>query len=248
MLEGKDFEFILGCCLGDGTIVHRRVKEERFRTDLALAHSISQESYIRWKANKVNQILNRKGSVRSYNSKANGKEYPSLMYSVSTPELRKAYSLLYREGRKTFSSDLLKMVGLQALALFWMDDGVFITRNHQTKSNRGLRTGQPGKKGITRKYFREARLSLYTGQPEAVLVKDWVKELTGANGYLYDQKNDGKYIIVWHKDEFLKIIGQIKVFVHPSMYRKISLDGKTFNLDAVTISDGESAAKLSGDR
>lgn len=244
MLEQSDLEFFVGCCLGDGTIVKREAIRRGHRLTFAIAHSITQEPYIRWKAERLNTIFNRDGKVRSYISKAGGKEYPSLIYATDVSDFQEVYNLLYRERKKTFSWELLKPLGLEALALFWMDDGVFITRKHVTKTDRSLRDGQSGGKGIKRKYFREARLSLYTGKEEAELVNAWIKWLTGADGYLYDQKNDGKYILIWHKDDFLKIVKRIKNYIHPSMYRKISLDGTTFDLKPVTITEGESAAKL----
>lgn len=245
MLEEKEFEFVIGCCLGDGSLNSKNKRS--LNPVFSMSHTISQEAYIRWKAEKLNQILQRNCTVRAFNVKLKGKEYPTFGYGVSSPELWKAHNLLYKEGKKTFTWELLKPLGLQALALFWMDDGGFITRFHTTKTNRSLAYGQPGLKGLQRKYFREARLSLYTDEKEAKLVRAWIKWLTGAEGYLYDPKNNGQYIIVWHKEDFLRIVTRIKSFVHPSMYRKISLDGQCFHLKPVTVGEGESAAKLIGD-
>ena len=87
MLDDIGFEFFVGCCLGDGTLMHRQ-NNKTFRTDFCLAHSITQEAYIRWKAERLNEIFNRDTSVRSYIAKAKGKEYPSLMYSITSKELK----------------------------------------------------------------------------------------------------------------------------------------------------------------
>jgi LAGLIDADG DNA endonuclease family len=238
MLTESDFEFFVGCCLGDGSIIKGKPNSKGFRLIFALAHSASQEEYIRWKAERMNAVFGRSVRVRSYNSKAGGKEYPSLIYSTGVAKFRDVYDLLYKEGKKTFTWEMLKPLGLQALALFWMDDGVFVTRTHVTRTDTSLQGGRPGKKGITRKYFREARLSLYTDRKQAELVNSWIKWLTGGNGDIYDQKGDGKYILIWRKTQFLRIVNRIKGYVHPSMYRKISLDGVSFALEACTIDEG----------
>lgn len=240
MLEKEDFEFIAGCCLGDGSLNGKN--KGSINPVFSISHSVQQEDYLMWKVEKFRQIFKAKCTVGRKTITLNDKQHTALGFGVSSPELWSIYNLLYPNGKKMFTWELLKLLGNQALALFWMDDGVFTTRTHITTSSKTFR-GNCGQIGLVRKGFREARLSLYTGKEEANLVNSWIRDLTGAEGYLYDQKRNGKYIIIWHKKDFLRIVENIKSFVHPSMYRKISLDGCSFNLETITIGEGESAAK-----
>lgn len=229
MLEDKDYQFIIGCCLGDGSL---NAKNKRSTNPVfTMSHCIAQEEYMLWKASKLNQILGRDCTVRYFDAVAKGKKYPTTAFGVSSPEYWSVYELLYKDGCKTFTWELLKPLGLQVLALFWMDDGELDTRRHVTATDRFMPAG------LTRKYFREARLNLYVEESQAELVRAWIKWLTGAEGNLLDHKKNGQYVLSWYKDDFLKIINRIKNYVHPSMYWKISLDGTSFDMKPVTINE-----------
>jgi len=243
MLSNEDFDFVAGCSLGDGYLngFNKRSTSPVF----TLGHSQKQEEYLIWKAENLNRILNKNYSVHRSVRTVQGKQYPVITYSASVPELWEVYNLLYFEKKKVFTQALLERLGFQSLALLWMDDGVFVTQTHTTTSiNSNWEFGWKGEKGAVRKYFREARLSLYTSKQEADIVNEWIKSLTGAEGRTYDQKKNNQFILLWNKPNFLKIIEAIYPFTHPSMYRKISLDLKRFDLFPVTVGERESAAKL----
>lgn len=162
MLSDSDKAFLYGTCWGDGTVTKACF--------LKLAHSAKQADYLKWKVESLSKILKCKPWIEFYNAKCKGKEYPACQwYSPVSDILKQIRNTLYISDRKTITPEFLSNMNLQSLAILHMDDG------HLHIRKRGVnRNGEP--------YIRERQveLNLYVTLSEAILISDWIFNLTGA--------------------------------------------------------------------
>jgi hypothetical protein len=199
--------FTLGAVAGDGClgIPSGRPNSVYF----SLTHSASQREYLVYKINRINQELGTKGTVSQpravYDSRTN-KYYWSCQSMVVNPKLKKLYSLFYINGEKQFTSRVLNLLGLEALAIFWMDDG-----------NVGKTTSAVNK-GI---------LNLYRPLNEALLVCDWIEDLTNVQAKPY--RDGDLYRVRISRSLMPKFLAKIRPFVHTSMKKKVTLYFSHYN-------------------
>lgn len=123
-----------GCALGDGN-VHKVLRTARFENTgnpvfkqyecftLNISHSIKQAEYFVWKSKILQKILTSNAQPKAVTWHTGSKDYTGLTFTAGSSELRKIYEGLYPNNVKTFTSEFLRVLGMQALALFWMDGG-----------------------------------------------------------------------------------------------------------------------------
>lgn len=211
--------FTLGCVAGDGCL--GIPKNRPNSVYLSFTHSVAQQDYLIYKVDRINKELGTRGSVnkpREFYDKRTNKTYVLCNAMVVNPALKKLYSLFYKNGEKTFNKQVLDLLGLEALALFWMDDGCV------------GRTTSAVNKGI---------LSLYRPLEESLLVCDWIYSLTGVEAKPY---RDGKhYRVLISRGLMPKFLSKIRPYVHSSMRQKVTLKFSSYN----TRSKQEYEASLS---
>lgn len=224
MLTQKQFDFVSGCVLGDGHIrVDLKAAQYRHQESsdythykcylLVMSHSEKQKSYLCWKTSVVNSILSRKGSVRKCKWVTAGKEYVGFQVGIGSNDLKEIREGLYPSGKKIFTTSFLKKLTLQALAIFWMDDGcISFSYKKGARDQRLIKD-------------RSAMLSVCSDEQQACVVGNWIKSLTGANYKLVPHKKSGTFYLRWTSDDMRKLIYAIEPFVFPleDMRYKINL-------------------------
>lgn len=225
-LSQSEKDFLIGCCLGDGTLT--AVGKNKNSVMLSLRHGIQQKEYLVYKAEAVNKILNRNCKVSEYQvwDKRTEKYYQGCAYQVTVKEvLQPIRKMLYLDKEKQFTESLLNQLSLQALALWWMDDGNLVVAK------------RPTAKGVITKGARVGRLNVYRPLAETNAVGEWVKTLTGAS---YHSEQDGKsnyYRLRYHATELVKIVQQIAQYIIPSLKYKIDLQYKVSNANGLLLSE-----------
>jgi hypothetical protein len=143
----------------------------RVDRSLQISHATKQREYLRWKTGRLNRILGCQNPIRDYETSLNGKRHEvSRWWSEASSELYPLWKELYPCGRKHITPGFLREIGLDGLALLYMDDGSL----HLRKRGHSTRTGEP--------YVRErtVEIALYLPHDTCVMVGDWIEGLTGA--------------------------------------------------------------------
>lgn len=167
MLTRSDRSFLKGACLGDGYLVHA----SRYPS-LVMAHSRRQFEYLRWKAGRLNRILGLARPIVERETSCQSGVFPTCEWRSNQHELLlPIYRELYPEGKKRFSPLYLRDIGIEGLAVLYMDDGSL----HLRKRGKSKQTGKP--------YVREriVEIALYLPHEDALVVSDWIEGLTGAS-------------------------------------------------------------------
>lgn len=199
--------FTLGAVAGDGSLGIPLKRPNSVY--LSLTHGADQREYLVYKMNRINEELGTKGTVSQpsayYDSRTN-KHYMRCQSMVVNPALKELYSLFYIDGEKKFTPKVLSLLGLEALAVFWMDDGN--VGNTTSAVNKGI-------------------LNLYRPLDEAHLVCDWIQGLTGVEAKPY---RDGEsYRVRISRGLMPRFLSKIRPFVHTSMRKKVTLCFSHYN-------------------
>ena len=167
MLTRSDRSFLKGVCLGDGCLRHLTAYPS-----LHISHSQKQFEFLRWKVGRLNRVLGIKQPIKSREANCQTGAFPACQWWSNQSELLlPLYKELYPEGKKVFTACYLRDIGLEGLAVLYMDDGNLHLRKRGTSSNTG------------ELYIREriVELALYIPYDAALLVSDWIESLTGAS-------------------------------------------------------------------
>ena len=194
-----NLSFTKACVLGDGCLGYPKNKNTCY---ISFTHSEKQRFFLEWKMKKVNQELNTHGSVNSREvfDKRTGKTYQSCQAMVTSKKLISVREELYPSGKKQISKKYLEDLGLEALAVFWMDDGCVVR-----STNVGL-------------------LATYCDQDQATVIANWIHDLTETNPKLYIDR--GLYRLRITRSEMPKFIYAIKPFMLSGFSHKVTLHFK----------------------
>jgi hypothetical protein len=166
MLSRSDRSFLKGVCLGDGCL-----RQVTTYPGLHISHAQKQFEFLRWKVGKLNRIFDIKQPISSREADCQTGSFPACQWWSNQQELLlPIYRELYSHGKKEFTASFLRGIGLEGLAVLYMDDGNL----HLRKRGVSTRTGDP--------YIREriVELALYIPYDTALVVSDWIESLTGA--------------------------------------------------------------------
>jgi hypothetical protein len=120
---------LVGMVMGDGCLrVRKRYesgRENQTVTLLQISHSIKQVDYLRYKAERVSNILGGRSKVTYYDVKLKGH---SAAYKMArTIKVSKYFEQLrgwiYPTGKKEINSRVLDMLTPEGLTLWYLDDG-----------------------------------------------------------------------------------------------------------------------------
>lgn len=111
-------QVLLGTLLGDASIYKSRGKYYVF----SIEHSKKQEEYLKWKAFELD--------VDNFNSrdrfdKRTNKCYYSVSINKTSQMFETYHQLLYRDGRKVITMDILGRLDRQGIAVWYCDDGSY---------------------------------------------------------------------------------------------------------------------------
>lgn len=199
--------FTLASVAGDGCL--GIPKDRPNSVYLSFTHSAVQRDYLIYKLDRINEELGTKGAVSKpravYDSRTK-KYYMSCQAMVVNPALKELHSLFYIDGEKRFTPKVLRLLGLEALAVFWMDDGNV---------------------GTTTSAINKGILNLYRPLDEARFVSDWIHDLTGVEAKPY--RDGDSYRVRISRGLMPKFLAKIRPYVHSSMRKKVTLHFSHYN-------------------
>ena len=122
-MERRKKSLLIALCLGDGHINKRD-------NCLQITHSAKQKFYIDYKCKLVSELLNCREPNLYHRKDSKHDEY---VLTKGSRFFRYIRNMLYKEGEKRFSKNILKYITPEALAIWWMDDGSHgVDRNKTT--------------------------------------------------------------------------------------------------------------------
>lgn len=152
---------------------------------------------------RINKELGTNGHVSAVKDafdKRTGKAYSSCQAMVVSPALKELREVLYPDGRKHISPLVLSEIGVEGLAVLWMDDGCVVTGEYSR--NRGI-------------------LNKYVSHEESVLLCEWIESLTGAKAVPYP--DSGFYRVRIEMGQMPAFVTAVRPYIHSSMARKVTL-------------------------
>jgi len=191
-----NLSFSKACTLGDGCLGYPKGKNTCY---LSFTHSEKQKSFLEWKMSRVNQELGTNGKVtsRKVYDRRTLKTYDSCQSMVTSKLLVPLREELYPHGKKYFSQEYLNGLDLEALAVFWMDDGCVVKAN-----NVGL-------------------LATYCSEKEARHIASWIHDLTNLTPRLYlDRKHYRLRILSGDMPKFVTLL---RPHMHSTLQHKVTL-------------------------
>lgn len=208
-MNDQDRGILVGMVLGDGYL-NVRVKKTQGKylyesSELAIVHSIKQRGYLEHKAELLRSIFGGTFSVRERHATLkNGITYPLCGFNKSNRYFRVLKGMMYRDGKKTITRQVLDMLTPQGIAIWYMDDG---------HARRNL-----NKEG----YVSSVSTNIATCCPEseAVLVCGWFGETHGIKFTPFLEK--GNFSVRCNTTESHKFARLIDSFVIPFMRYKLA--------------------------
>lgn len=120
VLNEKQKEFLIGCLMGDGSVVLRQHKSS-YSVFFKVSHCKAQKEYLLWKESILTDM------VGSFSTKLKDKRGNSIMYSFSTltHEEFKFFRNLFHDGigKKIIKPELENYLTPFSVAVWYMDDG-----------------------------------------------------------------------------------------------------------------------------
>jgi recombination protein RecA len=186
-----------GSVLGDGSLR----KQSTHKTELRIGHGPDQEDYLRWKAGIFGELATDVTPIASDRG---------LGFSVQpSADLLDIYDEAYPSpGKRAVPRKLLKHLDLQAIAIWYMDDGTFDPKH-----------GKLGRGSISACWMSDE-----DGRKVAKKFKKLGLPKPHLSTYFY--KKTGKTLkkLAWSAADFYKVQEALVPYIHPSMRYKIHSD------------------------
>jgi len=204
MMNLESQRFLIGCTIGDGCLS----KDKRHGSvTLHIQRKQAHLEYAKWQLQKLNLLLNTNASLKHFLDKG---KYPAIRFGVTNKKLlTPVYDLLYPQGKKLLTPKVLEGLGLQELALFWMDDGSLEVRKRKRPTG-------------TIKIERSAWLAVCENEETVSNVGNWIQDLTTAR-YTTVRHVSGNYYLRWHSLQCKTLIEKLHPFVLPCLRYKVDL-------------------------
>ena len=198
-MERTKKAILIGLVLGDGHITSKG--------DLNITHSIKQKEYIEYKAKLIKNLLSCKKLNLYHRLDDKHNEFTLHKTHKYFKILR---NWIYKNGVKTFSKKILNLLTLEAIAIWWMDDGSHgIDRNKKTGKIRA----------------HSFHLYTYTNLEETENIIQMFKEKFDINFYKIKStsKTNGivSYYLKCRTKEGRKLSNLIRPYIIPSLQYKI---------------------------
>lgn len=191
-LSSRDFEFVLGTGLGDGSfgLVKTRSNGKLYEYPrISITHGIQQAEYLEWKADRINSIFGRATRVKRVHKRENRdnwKDFEGVQYRFVHSRLLPFYDLLYCGSvkEKVITAKCLNLLGPQALGLLYMDDGsggLYLERNTR-KLKSGIKTYE----------YLVPRIEFATNGFDlnsVILLSEWITYISGCETGLKKKSN-----------------------------------------------------------
>lgn len=207
----NDKKLLLALCIGDGCL--RKPHPKSGNVQLEVGHSIKQEAYCKWKRDLVYKIFGGKNppkiGYKTIKLKNSDKEYYACRFTKSHPYFTYLRKILYPNGVKVMTREILEKLTVEGIAIWYMDDGSFYKKDNEDK---------------TKSICFDLRISTDSfSYEENQLICDFFKEKFNIRFYPYQYHKDREHnwIIRANKQAAIKFIDLIEPYVIPEMRYKI---------------------------
>lgn len=207
----NDKKLLLALCIGNGCL--RKPHPKSGNVQLEIGHSIKQEAYCKWKRDLVYKIFGGKNppkiGYKTIKLKNSDKEYYACRFTKSHPYFTYLRKILYPNGVKVMTREILEKLTVEGIAIWYMDDGSFYKKDNEDK---------------TKSICFDLRISTDSfSYEENQLICDFFKEKFNIRFYPYQYHKDREHnwIIRANKQAAIKFIDLIEPYVIPEMRYKI---------------------------
>jgi hypothetical protein len=200
---------LYGLALGDGGIYLDK-SQAAGTARLIIGHGPSQLEYLQYKQRLLHSVLGGKEpslyTSQSRNSTTN-KFYTNHQIYKNHTYFRQMHRVLYPQGKKVYSEQLLSYLTDESLALWFMDDGSgTISFNQKTKKPCGCMT----------------RLSTYCSKEEAELLQNWFTEKYKITPKFDVDKRNGMYSLRFNTKESREFVPIVAPYMFYTLKYKIA--------------------------
>jgi hypothetical protein len=208
-LNEYDKGMILALCLGDGCL--RKPHPQTHTVQLEIGHSIKQMEYCKYKRDLLVKILG-----TSFIPKISlkrvvflGKEYESCRFVKVHDYFTYLRKKLYINNRKTITRELLDMLPLEGIAIWYMDDGSCYFK-------------ESPKDGHSICIDLRISTDCFTYEEHLIMIQ-YFQEKWGVKFYPFYSKRRNCFILRANKTNAIKFINLIKPYVIDSMKYKCNI-------------------------
>lgn len=217
---------LYGLALGDGGIYLNK-SQAKTTARMVIGHGPAQLEYLKHKAKLLHSTTGGKEpSVYTYQSKnkATGKTYTNHQLYKNYTYFRQMHRVLYPEGKKVYTEQLLSYLTDHSLALWYMDDGSgTICKNKLTGKPSGCMT----------------RIATYCSKEEAEILKTWFMSKYGIDAKFDVDKRSDKYSLRFNTADSKVFVSVVSPYIIPCMQYKIEHVGSYIPRAQDTLIKGE---------
>lgn len=203
---------IYGMAIGDGYVQvrNRRNGNSIYQArEMKVVHAASQRAYIEHKASRLGWALGGR-QIKVHDGltelKATGKSYPHCRFTVSHPYFGQVHRVLYPDGKKTFTAQLLDYLNIESIALWYMDDG---SARRNTNS-----------KGFVTSVATD--IATECTEPEADLLVEWFLDEHGVPFKKRFRKQTGRWSLQANTEGSRLFGDLVQPFIVPPMLYKLA--------------------------
>jgi len=222
-LPSTDKAFLKACLFGDGWLGLQRNKYVHLR----IGHSAKQYDWLKYKAEKINQILGKDrkilGPYYQTDGKQKDKKHESYLFCVDDHSLFSPWFDRWYEVPKTgrvikhVTPDFLCDLSLPELAVLWCDDGSVSSSNRIKKHK--LKDGSFAEYPYVEAAGQLALCSF--SLEEHRLIQDWLYSITGIKWRLSTRSKKRRATLSIGKQSLREFLPLIKPYVPDCMAYKV---------------------------
>lgn len=198
VMKNRKKAMLIALAIGDGHIA----KDPRSKScSLQIKHSLKQEEFITYKRDLLHSLIGGKKPKLHYFDN-NG--YNGVKFSKASKYYRVLRKWLYQNNKKQISRFVLNKLTLEAIAIWYMDDGGLSPSFKNGKINR-----------------YQLYLNTHVSEKENQIIIDYFKEEWDIE--FHQVKNKGSYRLRMGTREARKFLNLIQEFIIPSMKYKSTM-------------------------
>ena len=197
-MKNRKKAILIALAIGDGYIKKESNSE---CCSLCLNHSTKQEEFITYKRDLLHSIVGGKLPKLHY---FNNNGYPGIRFQKASKYYRVLRKWLYVDGKKHISRFILNKLTLEAIAIWYMDDGNLSAKRRNGKI-----------------HAYELFLNTHVTREENQIIIDYFKETWGVQ--FHQVKNKGSYRLRMSTREIRRFLPMIQEFIIPSMKYKSTM-------------------------
>ena len=199
---------LYGLAIGDGGLYLDK-SQAKDTARMIIGHGPAQLDYLKFKAKLLHSTIGGKEpSIYTSQSKnkTTGKTYTNHQMYRSYTYFRQMHRVMYKEGKKVYTEQLLSYLTDYSLAIWYMDDGSgTVCKNRNTGNACGCMT----------------RLATYCSKEEAETLQKWFKEKYNLSAKLDVDKRNNMYSLRFNTADSRVFVSIVSPYIVPSLKYKI---------------------------